>query len=171
MCVSAEEYKIQLNQSAFGLPLSATKKEYIEKLGSPDGEIKMGIGRVGLLYGQNLMLIFWNNKLWEVQIWEGKPIDALGYVRNGREKTPIKIIINNAIMIGADKETLAGVIKNAEGVEIDDLGVYIKKGNSILRSKFTRYDDEILNSGDRRVKKLTSIQVRFDQNMPMTKNN
>jgi hypothetical protein len=160
----AEDYKISTNKEAFGLPLTSTINDYIKRIGTPDGEIRMGKDRTGLLYGQKLLMIFWNNKLWEIQIWQEPPIKAFRYVRNGRENNPINIQIDNGIAVGITRDKFIKIIKDIKDIEGDEAGVIYKKGESIIEVHFTGkyYDNNIIVKGD--TQKIDFIKITYEPN-------
>lgn len=76
--------------SVCGVPLKAPQATFEKTFGEPDARINMGaIDGVGLLYGNNFIVIFRKGKLSEVQNWiplPDRPWNWLNYVGQSRER-------------------------------------------------------------------------------------
>lgn len=76
--------------SVCGVPLKASQATFEKVFGEPDARINMSkIDGVGLLYGNNFLVIFRNGKLSEVQNWirqPDRPWNWLDYVGNSHAK-------------------------------------------------------------------------------------
>jgi hypothetical protein len=80
-------------QSICGLPLTATRRQFVGTLGMPDGQIKMGTSRIGYFYGQRLILIFSHDVLIEADAWETNPnIDFWHEVSNGEGRDSMRLV-------------------------------------------------------------------------------
>lgn len=80
--------------SVCGVPIDSNIATFEKTLGAPDGTINMGKDRVGLLYGQKTLLVFWRDKLWQIHAWENNSnIDFWSFVRNSEDRINSRFII------------------------------------------------------------------------------
>jgi len=167
---SATEYKIILGKGAFGIPLRSQMKEYVNVLGNPDGTINMGKDRIGLIYGQKLLLIFWKNKLWEIVVWNEPPIHAFGYVRNGKDRDLFQIVLENNIRVNILRNNVMETINHLKlkdkdsDIEEDEYGAaFIHRNTNVLLS-FEYNKLKPRNGVGEQL--LEGMQITFEENNP-----
>jgi len=68
VCKPPEDMTINPGKSIFGCPVGSSKDDVILKLGKPLGEIESGNGRSSLIYGQDCIILFFNNKLSGIKV-------------------------------------------------------------------------------------------------------
>jgi hypothetical protein len=78
-----------------GLPLDASRARFEALLGEPDGELRMGPGRSGLLFGGNFLLVMRNDRVEQVYSWSRSNLDFLDQIRNGREDNPLRLTLGD----------------------------------------------------------------------------
>lgn len=118
--VFAKDCVLVPDLSLCGVPLNAAMNTFVKAIGKPDGSINMGPDRLGLLYGQKLMLIFWHNKIWQVHSWETNPnIDFWDYVRNKAPYEPFVLKINELNPWGLTRKQLGIKAKNLPVLDED----------------------------------------------------
>jgi hypothetical protein len=175
MDASAEEYKVLLGKKAFGVSLTSPMNDYIKILGKPDGTISMGKDRVGMMFGQKLLVIFWGNKLWEIVAWNKPPIHAFGYIRNGQDQDKFNIIIDGSIKPGMLRKKASGaisVIKSKDKdqeVEGDEYGVAFSNNNTTVNLGFEYQNWKRGSVADDQV--LSELQITFEANNPTLNRN
>ncbi|PTU73044.1 hypothetical protein [Pseudomonas mangrovi] len=82
-------------KSLCGLPLDAGRARFEALLGEPDGELRMGPGRTGLLFGHNFLLVMGNDRVEQVHSWSRSNLDFLDQVRNGRQDNPLHLTLGD----------------------------------------------------------------------------
>lgn len=104
------------------VPLTATQADFVKSIGQPDGSINMGPDRVGLVYGQRLMVIFWRNKLWQVHAWEtNSNMDFWEYIRNKPPYDPLILRFKEFSPWGLTRKEFELKAKNFKSIDGDGL--------------------------------------------------
>lgn len=68
VCKPPEDMTIVPGKSIFGCPVGCSKDDVILKLGKPLGESESGNGKSSLIYGQDCIILFVNNKLSGIKV-------------------------------------------------------------------------------------------------------
>ena len=175
MDANAEEYKILLGEKAFGVSLTSPMNDYIKVLGKPDGTINMGKDRVGMMFGQKLLVIFWGNKLWEIVAWSKPPIHAFGYIRNGQDQNKFNIIIDGGIKLGMLRNKVSNAISAIKSkdkdqeVDGDEYGMAFSNNNTTVSLGFEYKNWKRGSVEEDQI--LSELQVTFEANNPIMNRN
>ena len=170
----AEEYQVLLGERAFGISIKSETEDYIKVLGNPDGTINMGKDRVGLIYGQKLLLIFWENKLWEIVAWNNPPIHAMGYIYNGMYPNKYLVVINGKIKPGMLRKNVSNAIKTIlskneyQDITADEFGMDFIRRDTTVSLGFKYQGLERGSVDDRQI--LEAVKITFENNNPIMRN-
>ena len=151
-------YSLNLKgEIAFGLKLSSTIDSYVKILGDPDGIIEMGKNRMGYIYGQKMVLIFWNNKLWQIEMWGEPPIEAFTYIQNINKNKPTNIQLDFGIKTGMTRKEFRNIVPShfiADGDEFSDLLSFNK--TTVFLKYVGKYPEQMLDY----------ISITYEMNNP-----
>ena len=99
--VQAKDCLFIPGKSICDVPLDSSQERLVEQLGAPDGVIRLGAERTGLMYGSRLMLIYWKKKLWEIHAWDPQlNLSFWEYVRNQTPADPMVLTFKNVVPWG-----------------------------------------------------------------------
>jgi hypothetical protein len=106
--------------SLCGVSINDTQSKYVDKLGKPDGIIEMGTGRQGLLYGQRILLIFKDQRLWEIHAWSyNSNYEFWGYVRNKESRYDMRLVIDGESLWENTRKSAQTKLKKFKTVDGD----------------------------------------------------
>jgi hypothetical protein len=109
--------------SVCGVPIESNLSSFEKTLGAPDGTINMGKDRVGLLYGQKTLLVFWHNRLWQVHAWEtNSNMDFWSYVRNSEDRVNSRFKIADWSPWGLSRADCGGNLNQYKSIDGDQFG-------------------------------------------------
>ena len=145
--------------SLCGVPITATRTQFVKVLGNPDGLINMGPDRVGLLYGQRLILIFWHEKLWQTHAWETHSnIDFWSYVRNQEVRNSLRLKFKNWSPWGLSRKEIA---QNAKTLPVVDEDEYSEIRRADKDTLSVYYKPTAINMDDPNIYQVDHIKVTF----------
>lgn len=107
-------------KSLCGLPLDAGRARFEALLGEPDGELRMGPGRTGLLFGANFLLVFGEDQVEQVYSWSRSNLDFFDQVRNGRQDNPLRLTLGDFNPWSRSRQQVGLALQNQPPVAADE---------------------------------------------------
>lgn len=104
--------------SLCGLPLEAGQARFDAVLGPPDGSLKMGPQRTGLLYGPHLLLVFENDRVIAAHSWEQTEPRFLAEVGAARAK-PLRLTLGTFSPWSRSRQQIDLALENRPPVAAD----------------------------------------------------
>jgi hypothetical protein len=168
-CLSAELPDIGTSGPVLELPATASETEFRKRLGEPVGVIRMSLGRVGLLYRQNLMLIFQNGNLREARTWQLPSLSPELYHGWLSYVTPSAAVrgytVDKIFRIGMTRAEVERHLASAD-TDSDEFSLVAKRGAARI---WFGFEYEVTRLGDRRSVRdqiLISLAVVFPDPEP-----
>lgn len=133
--LQAEELNVVSGTEAFGLPATATRAQFVERLGPPTAELPMYGKRRGLLYGNSMMLVFLGDRLREVRCWElGGYADSLflGWMQDvGPRGANWRFSLDGQLRLGQRREETGPWLQGLEGTGDERSDLVVKNGSEV----------------------------------------
>ncbi|CAN7317398.1 hypothetical protein LJR232_001608 [Aquipseudomonas alcaligenes] len=162
--LQAAELSVLSGTGAFGLPASATRAQFVERLGKPTAELPMYGKRRGLLYGNSMMLVFLGDRLREVRCWElGGYNDSLflGWMQGvGERGANWRFSLDGQLHLGQRREQTAPWLQGLEGTGDERSDVVYKNGSEVWLGY--GFEPEFNQQGNEDESVLVSITVHFN---------
>jgi len=107
-------------KSLCGLPLDAGRTRFEALLGEPDGELRMGPERTGLLFGNRFLLVMRKDRVEEVHSWSRTNLDFFDQVRNGREDNPLRLTLGDFNPWSRSRQQVGLALQGLQPVAADE---------------------------------------------------
>lgn len=163
--VLADTLDINPGHAVLGLTTSATEADFRKKLGEPDSVIAMSSDRHGLLYGQNVMLVFKKGRLWEARTWLMKGWSTelfhewVQYLPKRKTGFSDFTVDGGKYRVGQRREEVEKKIRGMDG-DGDEYSIIVSKSHAEVWFGF-EYDDAPGAERDVKQQKVSSLVVRF----------
>jgi len=144
-------------KSVCGVSIKSSRKQFLQKLGEPDGQISMGKNKIGYFYGQRILIIFEKEKLWEIDGWETNPnIDFWNYVSNHPNRDSMKLVFTEWNPWGLTRKDVEVHENEFPLIDADGFTEFRKAGKSSLA---IYYDPFYSAKSDQRCEDAETYQV------------
>lgn len=158
------ELQVHVGKAVFGLPPSAAKAAFIERLGPPTAELPLRQGRRGLLYGNSLLLAFEGERLREVRCWKIEQFTSdlfLGWLQQVEPRADLQgFVVDDRLRLGMPREQVSAFLAGLEGDGDERSDVRIKNGQQLWLGYGRAPDYQLGDDPGQQV--LVSISVRFN---------
>ena len=145
------------DKTVCGVSIKSSRKQFLHKLGEPDGKISMGKNKIGYFYGQRILIIFEKEELWEIDGWEINPnIDFWNYVSNHPNRDSMKLVFTEWNPWGLTRKDVEVHENEFPLIDADGFTEFRKAGKSSLA---IFYDPFYSAKSDQRCEDAGTYQV------------
>lgn len=157
------ELQVHVGKAVFGLPSSAPKAAFLERLGPPTAELPLRQGRRGLLYGNALLLAFEGETLREVRCWKQEQFTSdlfLGWLQTVEPRADMQgFVVDERLRLGMPREQVSAFLAGLEGDGDERSDVRIKNGQQLWLGYGSAPDYQLGDDPGQQV--LVSISLGF----------
>lgn len=162
--VARAELQVHVGKAVFGLPPSAPKAAFIERLGPPTAELPLRQGWRGLLYGNGLLLAFEGETLREVRCWKIEQFTSdlfLGWLQQVEPRADLQdFVVDDRLRLGMPRAQVSAWLTGLEGDGDERSDVRIKNGQQLWLGYGRAPDYHLGDDPEQQV--LVSISLRFN---------
>lgn len=164
-CLSARaELQVYSGSNVFGLAPSASAADFAMSLGQATAELPMVGGRRGLLYGNQLLLVFAGDTLQEVRCWLVPRFTSdlyLGWVEQIESRAGLQgFVLDDRLRLGMPREEAEAALQGLEGTADQNSALAVKEGGAIWLGFGNANSRAQAEDGEPQV--LVSLSVQFN---------
>lgn len=107
-------------KSLCGLPLDAGSARFQAVLGEADGQLRMGGGRTGLLFGGHFLLVFRDDRVERVHSWSQSSTEFLDSVGRDQRQSPVRLVLGDFSPWSRSRQQVGLALQSIPPVSADE---------------------------------------------------